>query len=180
MHIQRRALLLAALWAPLVARAGAWGPGSFENDDALDWVADCVESKGPQAIAAALAQALDAHAVEAPQASSAIAAAEVVAAAGGRPNPKLPSELRGWLQHQSNDEIAKLAPRAVRAIDRIASEPSSELAALWKQSESYAAWQRSMQDLVARLAPVMANLAIDTDVQSAGFRGPAVRRSLPR
>ena len=37
------ASLLAVL--PLLVHAGAWGEGSFENDDALDWVGQCIKAR---------------------------------------------------------------------------------------------------------------------------------------
>ena len=149
MHITRRAVL-AVCFAPAMAGAGATGPGSFENDDAWDWVNDCTRSAGPKAIAAAFRTVSGSY-VEAPEASAAIAAAEVVAAARGKPGPGFPGELRDWLERQTRAEIAGLAPVAVKVIERIANGPGSELQTLWKQSKHYDRWQRNMQDLLARL-----------------------------
>jgi hypothetical protein len=151
MHFIRRTLLLAALLLPALVQAGAWGAGSFENDDALDWVNDCVRSTGPKVVASTLYVALDPKYLEAPEASSAIAAAEVVAAARGKPGARLPTEVQAWLRQQSQTEMAKLAPTAAKAVERILSGPESELQALWKESKDYSSWQRSMQDLLVRL-----------------------------
>lgn len=82
------------------AVAGAWGEGSFENDDALDWVATCSSSKSISPVRQSLERALRGKYLKAPEASSAVAAAEVVAAAKGRPNPKLPAELAAWVKRQ--------------------------------------------------------------------------------
>ena len=104
-------LLALALWFALSspALAGAWGTGSFENDDALDWAAQCTEASGPSAIAAALEAALSGDVIEAPDGAMAIAAAEVVAAARGKPGAKLPDTLRVWLSRQPQAQIARLA-----------------------------------------------------------------------
>ena len=62
---------------------GAWGCGSFENDDAVDWVYE-FESSGVAAVASALehvSSIAEDEYLEAPEASAAIAAAEIVAAA---------------------------------------------------------------------------------------------------
>src|SRR2546430_16610875 len=72
-------------WSMLTgtAYAGAWGDGNFENDDALDWVADCVKSATPVPVSAAIDGAVRSKYIEAPEGSAAVAAAEVVAAALG-------------------------------------------------------------------------------------------------
>lgn len=150
--MNRRHLLIGlVVGTPAIATAGAWESGSFDNDDAMDWVAECTRSKGTGALVAALNAALKPGYLEAPEASSAIAAAEVVAAAAGKPSPKLPKSLSVWLQTQSKEEIVRLAPMAYRAVDRILTGKGSELEELWKESKSYASWQRQMRDLQARL-----------------------------
>ena len=65
---------------------GAWGFGSFDNDDAADFLADATESGDLSLVRGALDNVLTStEYVEAPDASQAIAAAEIVAAALGRP-----------------------------------------------------------------------------------------------
>src|SRR5215468_1909995 len=62
---------------------GAWGHGSFENDDAADWVHE-FELQGASAVVSALeyiSRFPEEEYLEAPGASVAIAAAEIVAAA---------------------------------------------------------------------------------------------------
>lgn len=136
---------------PFLAAAGAWNSGSFDNDDALDWVTDCTRTTGANAISSALKDAIKSKYLEAPEASYAIAAAEVVAAARGKPNPSLPKPLASWLQRQSQAEIAALAPTAIMAVSRIVSERDSELQELWKESKEYRFWLQHMHDLRARL-----------------------------
>jgi len=151
-QLNRRHLLASFILAlPVGASAGAWESGSFDNDDAMDWVAMCVRSKGASAVGKTLEASLKPAYLEAPEASEAIAAAEVVAAARGKPNSKLPSTLATWLQGQSQKEIASLAPTASRAVDRILNAKGSELQELWKESKSYGVWQGHMRDLLMRL-----------------------------
>ena len=114
-------------------------------------MSDCTRSTGTRVIAAAFRKVSGAAYVEAPEASSAVAAAEVVAAARGKAGPGFPDDLRKWLQRQPNAEIVSLAPLAEKVVERIAEGPASELQSLWKQSKQYAHWQRNMQDLLARL-----------------------------
>lgn len=62
---------------------GAWGTGSFENDDAADWVAG-LDAISPEELTRILiAAADDPEYLEGPAASVAVAAAEVVAALEG-------------------------------------------------------------------------------------------------
>ena len=83
--MNRRSLLLlgvCSVFAPY-ANAGAWDSGSFGNDDAMDWVGDCVRSTGTKYVASTLEKATKTDFLESPDCSSAIAAAEVVGAARG-------------------------------------------------------------------------------------------------
>src|SRR2546427_1403137 len=135
----RRMKVIASLLASLVlastAHAGAWGEGSFENDDALDWMAECTRSNSAAPIQAALDAALHGKAMEAPAGSVAVAAAEVVAAALGKPGPTLPPELRGWSQRQPSEQIASLAPLALKALARVRDPKVSELRQLWVEGK---------------------------------------------
>jgi hypothetical protein len=133
-------------------RAGAWGTGSFDNDDALDWAAQCARSRDSKLVSAALNTVLKSDYLEAPEASAAVAAAEVVAAALGRASPKLPKELAVWVSSQPNDSFTKLAPIAHKAVTRVLRGPKSELQELWKDSKDFSNWQKSMTELLARLA----------------------------
>ena len=63
----------------------AWGSGSFENDDAADWLAQ-LGTMGPDDLTKIFGMAADDTAYfEAPAASVVVAAAEVVAALNGYP-----------------------------------------------------------------------------------------------
>lgn len=148
-----RRRLFAVLFAafPFAAGAGAWGEGSFDNDDALDWVNDCVRSKRATVVLIALKAATSREYVEAPTASAAIAAAEVVAAAKSRPSVKFPAEIQAWLNGQSKEEIAAFAPVAIQALDRILSPKGSELHNLWKDSKSFSVWESQVRGLIGRV-----------------------------
>lgn len=79
---------------------GAWGVGSFENDDAGDFLGDVTDSGDLSLIREALDNVLTStEYVEAPDACMAIVAAEVVAAALGRPTLAAQQEedLTRWL-----------------------------------------------------------------------------------
>jgi hypothetical protein len=143
-------VLLAALFTCSVCLAGAWGSGTFDNDDALDWVHACTESKGGSVIASTLEIAMRPGALQSPEGAAAVAAAEVVAAARGQPSKGLPDELGDWLSHQPKQEIAKLAPLARKALARVKDPQISELGQLWKESEDKQ-WTKTVAELEARL-----------------------------
>ncbi len=129
----------------------AWGFGSFENDDAADWVADLVEMNDETLIDEAFERALEAKSgyVEAPEASCALAAAEVVAALRGKPAIELPEEVRGWVEGKGapSDERLKSARQAVAAVRK-----TSELRDLWEEQEELEDWEPVVQDLERRLS----------------------------
>src|SRR2546421_12555394 len=124
---------------------GAWGPGSFDNDDAMDWVSGLRAGSGDKVLRAALAPAASAgdSYLEAPTCSIAVAAAEAVAAVRGRPAASLPEELTGWITSKPAVQ-PELARVAMAAVDRIAR--SSELKDLWDESESADEWRSATGD----------------------------------
>ena len=131
---------------------GTWGPGSFENDHASDWVFDLEESDGLpfleqsiEAVAALGDDYLEAHVAE-----SAIAAAETLACLRGRPGKNLTESLENWLAANSQDVPSGLLQRAQAALERV-QRPPSELLELWEESAEFSNWQDSMQNLVRRL-----------------------------
>jgi hypothetical protein len=69
---------------------GAWDAGSFDNDDAADWLADFCDGPDGERITGALSTVAEMDAgeyLEAPECSVGLAAAEVVAALKGVPDP---------------------------------------------------------------------------------------------
>ena len=130
---------------------GAWGSGSFDNDDASDWLADACDAHNQQSITDALITVAEMDAgdyLEAPDCSVGIAAAELVAAQQGAPHPKLVAE---WA-----DCLAKLEPinasavsLALQTLERI--KNNSELKELWDESETPSEWYVAIADLEARL-----------------------------
>lgn len=129
---------------------GAWGIGSFDNDDALDWIQELSRS-GTKAIAAALnaITAAGEDYKEAPEASMAIAACEVVAAMRSRPATELPPGVIEFLRGggQPDDAILENARVAIRRI-----LGDSELEQLWRPSPDYRKWRALLEDLLRRLA----------------------------
>jgi len=152
---------------------GAWGTGSFENDDALDWVIGwetASEGEGTENDPGRIAFVIGAMAVavdhkgylEVDGGSAALAAAEVVAAANGKPSAamkpgpeadKALTELASWARGQharllNDPEVRALARQAVTRT----TGKDSEIAELWDESEQSAEWRAAAEDLGKRLA----------------------------
>ena len=130
---------------------GTWGTGSFENDDAMDWLAE-LEAEGLPAAGFAIQAVLEGAPdfLEAPVCANAIAAAEVLAALQGKPAAGLPDELTAWIQRSAPTRPSDLVANARRALDLILSQ--SELLDLWAESPENNAWLAGMRDLQNRLA----------------------------
>jgi Domain of unknown function (DUF4259) len=148
--MKRLFVLLMLLCLSSVAMAGTWGEGSFDNDDALDWVAKCTKTSNTTVVSTSIEAALKSPFIEAPEGSEAVAAAEVIAAAMGKPNPKIPSEISTWLEHQPKPDLIKLATHAILALERIKDPKTSELSQLWSE-EKTSNWLSKISELGVRL-----------------------------
>ena len=129
---------------------GAWGVGTFENDDASDWVYQ-LEEAGDLALvkSALLAAAEPSGYLESPTCAEALAAAEVVAALAGRPAPDLPEEVHAWVKAHRQKVPGDLRQLALRALDQVAGD--SELKELWQETDEMEAWADRVQELRGRL-----------------------------
>ncbi len=100
---------------------GAWGTGPFQNDDAADWVGDVLEADDAELVRHALDELVerdDGEHVEPPEASVALAAAEVVAAARGHARAGLAPELAAFAGRHAKT-LGSLVTLAGRAIERL-------------------------------------------------------------
>ena len=133
---------------------GAWGHRNFENDSAMDFVGDFLESPTETALSDALAIVIDASAeeqyIEVEEASAALAAAEMVAAANGRGSSDFPQELSALLKKTGFVPNEKLMKKARKAVSVVLKE--SELQELWAESGEPNEWQDVQTDLLARLS----------------------------
>jgi hypothetical protein len=129
---------------------GAWSHEPFGNDDAGDWISELEQSKDLSVVEAALNAVTDdaEEYLQAPQCSTALAAAEVVAALLGRPSTSLPAEAVGWTSGRSRPSTSLVA-KAKRAVSAVLE--TSELQELWAESEDYPQWQAGTKNLLARL-----------------------------
>jgi hypothetical protein len=133
---------------------GTWSVDAFGNDDAADWVHELEEAEdlGPiqEAIDAVLS--VGDEYLEAPEASIALAAAEVLARLCGNPGEKnsYTEVADRWVEGAQVKPTVELLDKAQAAIARILAE-NSELKELWEDSDEYDAWQASVDNLRARV-----------------------------
>lgn len=132
---------------------GAWGPGSFENDDALDFAGEIESLSDIEAVLVAANEA--GHAliegeIEVDIASRIIVAGEVIAAMRGHRSDDMPAELAKKVHSfgKPSIELFDLVRNNVSAV-----MGRSELLDLWAEAEpdDKRAFNRAMTDLVDRL-----------------------------
>ena len=131
---------------------GAWGPDSFENDDAADWIADFCDAPDQALVVNTLAAVANMDSneyLEAPDCSVGIAAAEIVATLKRAPNTNLTDDINSCLSSLEFNAVPSLVTLALKAIERIRS--NSELKELWDESETPEEWYVALNGLEERL-----------------------------
>ena len=134
---------------------GTWGIGSFENDDAADFMIDLLDSGDLSLVREVLDNVLTStEYVEAPDATLAIVGAEIVAAARGRPTVAAQQEegLADWLARIRPTIDADLTTPAREALTRILAD-NSELRELWEETDDIHDWQAVVSELRSHLDP---------------------------
>lgn len=135
---------------------GTWAVDAFGNDYAQDWAEDLRETSNLDAVEDTLDTALDTSTgeLEAPFAAEALVAIEVLARLQGKGGERSDDSaaVDDWVDaRKAKARVrADLADKAGRAIERILSE-QSELRELWAESEHYAEWRASVEDLRGRI-----------------------------
>jgi len=133
-------------------RMGAWGHGSFDNDDAADWV-QTFELHGVTAVVTTLERVANFpkdEYLEAPETSAAIAAAEVVAAVRDGDLASLSDEARNaFATHQQSLTGSRMLELARQTVERILHQ--SELKDLWEESAEGDMWVQGIGNLSSRL-----------------------------
>ncbi|KAF0811323.1 hypothetical protein IGB42_04218 [Andreprevotia sp. IGB-42] len=140
---------------------GAWAVDSFGNDDAADWLYELADQQDLQLVRVTIGQVLAAEGyLDAHHANTALAAAEVVAAALGHATAATAGheEIQGWLARAQPLAGPALVLDAIHAIDRIVGA-QSEVRELWAESEHLAAWQTEVAELRATLQICYAEVA---------------------
>jgi hypothetical protein len=129
---------------------GAWGTGSFENDDASDFLNDLQAQEVTELAGLLLRIEKQPGYIEAPECSAAIAAAEVIAASKGTDPSKVLPQIDAWIREKRNTVTPDLTGAALGALRRIKTD--SELKDLWDEAGRLQEWHHGIQDLMQRLA----------------------------
>ena len=134
---------------------GAWGPDTFENDEACDWTYE-LHDGGMQHVLAGLEACFKDpwDPLEASTAVEGLAASDVIARLAGRFGQQnaYTETADCWAGAQPDAPSPELLARAREAVDRILG-PGSELARLWRETGDDSAWRICVSELRKRLEP---------------------------
>ena len=131
-----------------------WGIGSFENDDAQNFLGQ-LHSLSVEDLREMLARAADQEYVDAPESGTVVAAAEVVASlvAFGKDETASsvnPRQILEWISKNDAEMPPDLADIAIRAVEKV--RTNSELKDRWLEAEGLNEWSAALRDLKERLS----------------------------
>lgn len=132
---------------------GAWSHEPFGNDEANDWAYELEEAGDLSYIEAALDSVLETDGyLEAPEASCAVAAVEVIAKLLGKgtQSDAYTEKVDEWVKKVRAKPPRALLEKAQRALHRLRGE-QSELKELWHESGA-AEWEASLDALQAAMS----------------------------
>lgn len=133
---------------------GAWGVGSFENDQAYDWLNGFLAQPGSEPLQEVFDYVLNQRDfLDSPESCAALVAAELVAARLGRASHDFPPDLDVNQQPTFSADPA-LVETATRVVGQILYlEGHSELRELWKEAgdKEYHLWENKVYNLIERL-----------------------------
>ena len=133
---------------------GTWDADSFQNDAASDWAFEQESAPDLGHVSKTLLDVVKTgdDYLEVDEGQEALAAAEVVARLKGNWGRRDPysEPVDKWVQNHPQTPSDDLVELALRAIDRVKSEPS-ELLELWDESESDN-WKECVSNLRQRVA----------------------------
>lgn len=131
---------------------GAGGTGTFDNEDAVEWIAG-FGGDGTNEIEEAFENINELDSgdyIEADVAAHALAAAEVVAAARDGDTSRLPEDaVEALTEGADKINAAKLLPAARKAVTRVLK--NSELKEQWEDSPDAEDWEDNVRELLERL-----------------------------
>ncbi|MDY6944219.1 MAG: DUF4259 domain-containing protein [Pseudomonadota bacterium] len=132
---------------------GAWSHEPFGNDDAGDWAYELEETEDLSYIEAALDAVLEAEGyVEAPEASCAIAAVEVLAKLIGKgtQSDTYTKKVDEWVKRVRAKPSRPLLEKARLVLAKVRGD-ESELKELWNEGDA-AEWEASLDNLQAAVS----------------------------
>ncbi len=136
---------------------GAWGYGHFEDDSALDFMADIEESSNPKkVIGNTFEKAIAADYIESDEGTAVVVAAAYVDGqingtkfSGG--DQAEPLSVDTFANRHRDVDLSDLRKNAVQALNKVLGE-NSELKELWEENEEdFPLWKQGIQLLIKRL-----------------------------
>lgn len=146
---------------------GAWGPTAFDSDEGMDWFDEfCDGGQQLREIERAFADVIGADQfIDYDYCMGALVAAEIIAAAKGKPSEAFPEDEyfetgdelghtihKPDLQVISNYIDMTLIGSANVAVEKLLTSLHSEVRQLWEESEDFEEWKAYMEDLKIRLS----------------------------
>jgi hypothetical protein len=127
-----------------------WGPGVFDNDDAMDWVYDLADSGSLSQVISALDVLIKNKGddLEISDCRIALAAAEVIAAMHGEASPDLPEEVEEWIGDGVLDNENQRT-KAEKVVESVIND--SALKEKWENNGNYERWRSIILNLHKRL-----------------------------
>jgi hypothetical protein len=136
---------------------GAWGPGYFEDDEALDFMADVEEASHPkQVLTTAFDAAINASYLDPNAGTAVIVAATYVdrqlnGTRFSSPERDEPLAVDTFPDRQPKQDFSALTRKAVQALKKVVGDHSA-LNELWAETgEDYARWRLGVEQLIQRL-----------------------------
>lgn len=124
---------------------GAWGPKTFEDDTANDWIAELVDSDDARSFLMDSIQ-VGSDGLEADECSVVLAASETIVAILDEPRAGIPDELVDWLGDNDCDDISDLPAIAAKSVKKVMAD-DSEMNELWQEGEGYEEWRAEVEQL---------------------------------
>lgn len=128
-----------------------WGIKHFENDDALDFVGDLAD--GQTDVKSVLKNAIESskdEPLESPDACIVLAAAELVAAANGKPSDDLPESAQEWLAKKGKT-IQDLKALSQQVVKKVLKNSELNDPQMWRKPGTHVKWLDATKDLLDRL-----------------------------
>lgn len=129
---------------------GSWGPGTFEDDIACDWLEDLHDSD-PIAFFAQCLDLRDLDYMEFLACVGVVCTSEMIHALTFKPRLGLPEAALSWINDHKALNVICFVPESIAGLKRVMG-PASEMHELWADHEEmYDQWRTRMNDLLIGL-----------------------------
>lgn len=132
-----------------------WGPKTFEDDTALDWISELTDSDDPRNFLIDSVTTKSSE-LDLEQCATILAAAETIVAVLDEPRAGLPDELLDWVDENDCDDISDLPSTALKSVKRVLGS-GSELREAWEDGDGYDDWRsevEGLRDILEQLSQV--------------------------